>query len=130
IRRMGNLASTFSNVSRKCSNPEERMTKAKIALPDGTRVEIEGTPEEVARLLEIYGGDNSNAAKESPTKRTPKTKNKTAKGADKNQDSKEVVGQEGVDLVKIIEAIRNCDEAEEIETEILDKPGQVNRILL
>ena len=34
---------------------EFAMAKASIKLPDGTSVVIEGSPEEVAKLLSIYG---------------------------------------------------------------------------
>jgi hypothetical protein len=35
------------------------MAKASIELPNGTAVNIEGTTEEIQRLLEFYGGQAS-----------------------------------------------------------------------
>lgn len=106
------------------------MATASIRLPDGTTVEVSGSSEEIARILELYGGSSSNPignsqATKKKTKGKSKAKPKTKDGAPSSNSDKL-----GPDLVKIIETIRNCDEAEAIETEVLDKSGQVNRILL
>ena len=54
------------------------MAKATIELPNGTSVVIDGTPEEVRKLLEFYGGG------------TPSTKGSTKKdsGSKKGKDKK------------------------------------------
>ncbi len=105
------------------------MPKASIKLPDGTSVVIEGSPEEVAKLLSLYGGaSNTSGTGVSSRKKEAKQKriNLNAKGNAK------VKGDAGdtFDLSEIINQIRDCDEAEVIEAKILDKVGQVNRILL
>lgn len=105
------------------------MPKASIKLPDGTSVVIEGSPEEVAKLLALYGGAASGTGasyavpiKESERKHVA-PKNKVAA-------SKKVESGDSPDLLAIIAHIKNCDQAESIETKVLDKTGQVNRILL
>lgn len=105
------------------------MPKASIKLPDGTTVQIEGSPEEVAKLLKLYSGATSNKDNSSPssgneTKRKPVTQKQKAAG------SKKADSDASPDLSTIIEHIKNCDQAESIENNVLDKTGQVNRILL
>ena len=104
------------------------MPKASINLPDGTVVVIEGSPEEVAKLLQMYGGSvgTSGASRSNNKKSKPKTAKKKAGKTPSNKSTED----ESVDIMQIIEVIRNCDEAEIIETQVLDKTGQVNRILL
>lgn len=104
------------------------MPKASINLPDGTTVVIEGSPEEVAKLLQLYGGGSvaSGGSNAPPRKRKPKPAKKKATAKPPNKSSED----ESVDIMQIIEIIRNCDDAEAIGTEVLDKAGQVNRILL
>lgn len=90
------------------------MAKTSLQLPNGTTVVIEGTPEEVRKLLEFYGGT-------APTRATkPKGKKPATQGADTQQPN----------LSEIVNHIKNCDDAEAIETKILDRTSQVNRILL
>lgn len=108
------------------------MAKASVKLPDGTTVEVDGSSEEVARVLELYGRSRLTKGSEDPlyppkTKKKAKKKTKAAKMGTSPTDAG---GEGSPDLVNIIETIRNCDEAEAIETEVLDKSGQVNRILL
>ena len=104
------------------------MPKASINLPDGTTVVIEGSPEEVAKLLQLYGGGSSkkpesNSPPNKSKRKSPKKKAVAKSVAESPEDN-------SVDLMRIIEVIRNCDEAEAIEANVLDKTGQVNRILL
>ncbi len=97
------------------------MAKASIELPNGTSVTIEGTPEEVRKLLEYYGATG--------TARTPDLKGeKKAKKRATAARSPETTEQP--DLADIVNLIRNSDKAEKIETTILDRTSQVNRILL
>lgn len=105
------------------------MAKASVTLPDGTSVAIDGSPEEVAKILALYGGAISKAG--GPSSSTP-TRPKQKTNATKKEASplKESSTRSSVDLAAIIETIKNCDEADNIETEILDKTSQVNRILL
>ena len=98
------------------------MSKASIKLANGTSVQIEGTPEEVAKLLALYGGGKSVAPDQTSRGRTrtvPKGKSQATAGARATPD-----------LSQIINLIKTCDEAEAIESKILDKVSQVNRILL
>jgi len=41
------------------------MAKAEIVLPNGTHVSIDGSPEEVAKVISLYGGGLSNIVKSS-----------------------------------------------------------------
>ncbi|CAN0493717.1 unnamed protein product, partial [Phaeothamnion confervicola] len=97
------------------------MAKASIELPNGTSITIEGTPEEVRKLLEYYGADSTARVENSKGKKRTK---KLAIAA------KEPKANEHLDLADIVNLIRNSDEAEKIETAILDRTSQVNRILL
>ncbi len=97
------------------------MAKASITLPNGTVVKIEGTPEEVQHLLEFY----SSQPAETPRRRSSKKSASTKKAARK----KEVVS-ESVDYAAIVNLIKECEEAEAIEEQILDRASQVNRTLL
>lgn len=98
------------------------MVKASIQLPNGTTVVVEGTPEEVRKLLEFYGGTAPTSGTQPKKERMTKVKGKkpATQGADTQQP----------DLSEIINHIKNCDDAEAIETKILDRTSQVNRILL
>lgn len=102
------------------------MAKASIQLPNGTTVKIEGTTEEVKKLLEFYGGnspDLEKLAKPNLTKRSGTTKAPAASKKKEDRGTKP-------DLSEIINLVKNCDEAEAIETKILDRISQVDRILL
>ncbi len=105
------------------------MPKASIKLPDGTSVAIEGSPEELAKILAIYGGaSNASGAPASPQEKQTKPKRVTQKAKEHTTTKKDA----GVtpDLPKIINLIKTCNEAEIIGTNILDKTALVNRILL
>ncbi|MEX2515938.1 MAG: hypothetical protein WD572_03360 [Gammaproteobacteria bacterium] len=97
------------------------MAKASITLPNGTVVNIEGTPEEVKHLLEFYSGQPAE------TPRLHSTKKSTSK---KKATKKAETGSESVDYAKIVNLIKECEEAEAIEEQILDRASQVNRALL
>lgn len=101
------------------------MVKASIKLADGTRVEIDGSPEEVERLMSLYdkgGGSSQHRRSDRPTSRSeaqPDGKSPT-----------EQTNKPSLDLSVIINAIKDCDEAELIEEKILDRNSQVDRTLL
>lgn len=97
------------------------MAKAHITLTNGTKVEIEGTPEEVKHLLEFYAEGNG------PPK-TTKTKKRST--SSKGKKTKSSAAKEQIDLSEIVNLVKSCDEAEEIETQILDRISQVDRTLL
>lgn len=93
------------------------MAKASLRLPNGTTVAIEGTAEEVRKLLEFYGGG----------KNIVKLKKKGQKLNDKERQ--EVSGTD-IEITEIVNLVKNCDQAQVIEEQILDRTGQVNRAIL
>ncbi len=95
------------------------MAEAKIKLSDGTEVAINGSPEEIAKLMALYNSSDAANPINAPKK--------MAEG-EKHRDNPEQ--QSGIDLASIINTINDCDEAELIEEKILDKPDVVNRILM
>ena len=97
---------------------ERIMVKATLKLSNGTSVVIEGTPEEVRRLLSLFGGDSPQSTTET---RHPARKKAPA--------VKEEAGDQP-ELADIVNLIKTCDEAESIEEQIRDRASQVNRILL
>lgn len=99
------------------------MAKASLELPNGTSIVVEGTPEEVRRLLEFYGGAVPEEKKTQKTK-YKRRKKRAPEGADTGTNKTEP------DLAQIINLIRNSDDAEKIESNILDRISQVNRVLL
>jgi len=102
------------------------MANATITLPDGTQVQIEGSPKEVARILALYGKPSSApTSKKSGKKKPSKKKSRTRRAATSNDESKIEV-----DLAGIVNMVKNCDDAEKIEIQILDKRSVVNRTLL
>lgn len=102
------------------------MAKASLKLPNGTVVTLEGTPEEVKHLLELYGGEGQPASRPASTRRSAnpsKARGRVAKSSEGKQDGKP-------DLNEIVTLAKDCDEAEAIETQILDRTAQVDRTLL
>lgn len=97
------------------------MAKASIALPNGTVVNIEGTPEEVQHLLKFY----SDQSIETPRRRASK-KPVSARGMAKKKE----MASENIDYAEIVNLVKECGEAEAIEEQILDRASQVNRTLL
>lgn len=96
------------------------MAKASLKLSNGTTVEIEGSPKEVQQLLEFYEGGGP----------TTKVSGKIEKVKAKLGGVKGKTKAEEVDLLEIVNLVKNCDEAESIEDNILDRTSAVNRILL
>ncbi len=102
------------------------MAKASLELPNGTVVTLEGTPEEVKHLLELYGGEGKPVSKPAPRKRSSKhskARGRRAKSSEGEQHGKP-------DINEIVTLAKDCDEAEAIETQILDRTAQVDRTLL
>ena len=89
------------------------MAKASMKLPDGTTVEVEGSVEEIQKIIGLHKSthphrtsfENSSSKKEKPNK-------------------------ELFDISAIVNEIKNCNEAAAIEENILDRTSQVDRILL
>ena len=105
------------------------MAKFKVPLPDGRVVEVEGTIEEVERLLATYtkGAAPAPAAKQSATSRED-VGAKSSRRSEAHASDEEEAGD--VDVASIVSKIKNCDEAEKIEKQVLDKKSVLNRVLL
>jgi hypothetical protein len=101
-----------------------------MTLPNGTKVDIEGTTEEVAHLLATVGQAGSAGQTKSP--HSPAVRKKARRVArDKGgAKGKSVTEQPVVEITAIVNAVKNCDEADAIEEKILDKTSQVDRTLL
>ena len=101
------------------------MAKASLKLASGALVTLEGTPEEIKHLLELYGGDQK------PKKTTAGSRSrKRSKAKPAGSKSDDRGSATTPDLNEIITLIKDCDEAETIETQILDRVAQVDRTLL
>jgi len=100
------------------------MAKASLKLQNGSVVTLEGTPEEVKHLLELYGGKGAEAW---PKGRT-RSRKPRGHAPSKEQPKNESEGKP--DLSEIVTFVKDCDEAEAIESQILDRAAQVDRTLL
>ena len=98
------------------------MAKAHLTLPNGTQVAIVGTPEEVHRLLTLAAGGGTAPKRVTKVSRKPVRGGQRAKAADPDADS--------IDLTQIVNFAKDCDEADGIETNILDRTSIVDRVLL
>ena len=101
------------------------MVKASLKLTNGTVVTIEGTPEEVKHLLEVY----SDEGKPTPPETQSRGSNKPKASATK-RESAEGKGDGKPDLNAIVTLVKDCDEAEAMESQILDRRSLVDRTLL
>jgi hypothetical protein len=100
------------------------MPKASLTLANGTAVTIEGTAPEVHELLSFYGSATSKPANgQAHRSPVPSAHRKPAVPAEGKTGAE-------VDLMVIINHIKSCDEAESIETRILDQTDQLARVLL
>lgn len=91
------------------------MAKASLTLSNGTTVQVEGSVEEVQKLLQFYGGKSAHSDFKEPTK---------------SGLEKAAIKESSVDLAKIVNLAKDCEEADKIETQILDRSSQVDRTLL
>lgn len=94
------------------------MAKATLKLSNGTLVTIEGTTQEVEKLLETYAGRPEKIVAKAKAVAT-KTKAKSGETAESRPD-----------LMEIVNLVKTCDENEAIEKQILDRTSEVNRVLL
>ena len=99
------------------------MVKASLTLPNGTVVEIEGSTQEVKELLAFYGGG---AGRDATSSKKPAAKKPKVKKA----ASSSTTESNATDITEIVNLVKSCDEAEDIEARILDKSSQVDRVLL
>jgi hypothetical protein len=95
------------------------MANASFTLQNGSTVVVEGTVEEIQKLIDFYGG----------------TVNKPPKNLNKNRPSESATsskedGPKQFDLIEIVNTIKSCEQAEDIENYILDKTNEANRVLL
>lgn len=95
------------------------MAKSTIKLENGTIVTIEGTVEEISKLLILYQnstiGDNGSKEQQEDEDST---------------DMKNTSKDESLNTVKLVNATKGSDDLEQIEKNILDKASQVDRVLL
>lgn len=93
------------------------MAKSTINLSNGTVITIEGTMEEVAGLIRLYGTTSGPA---------PRGKNKRSRKNAGVEESK----TNTIDLLEIVSATKDDNDFDKIESQILDKASQVDRVLL
>src|SRR5688572_3591500 len=98
--------------------------KANICLPDGTKIELDGTLDELQKLTEHL---HSRGAGAQPLKQPAYTPPPAGRPADQAEGGG---GDEEPDVARIVAIIRDCDEAEVIERKVLDKRDVLNRVLL
>lgn len=106
------------------------MAKASLTLPNGTVVQIEGTTEEVHDLLQFYGADEGHAPRDT---RKPAARPGVRKVKDDGTSSKQAAvesADSARNLSEIVNLAKNCNEAENIERQILNRASQVDRTLL
>jgi hypothetical protein len=101
------------------------MPKASLTLENGTVVTIEGSASEVQELLAFYGS----AAPKGIDGKSQKSRTAAPAAPAPSPNSTAENGEE-VDLMVIVNYVRSCDEAEGIETKILDQTDQLARVLL
>ena len=94
------------------------MTKVTINRPK-TVIKIDGSPEEIKKILEIYGGANTSSKINNIKKGY-----KSEKSSSDNGESTEDV------VLKIVQEIRNGENSERIESNILDQSSQIDKVLL
>jgi len=100
------------------------MPKASLTLENGTVVTIEGSASEVQELLAFYDS--------SVPKVVEGKSHQSQKAPAVPRQSPNSKGEDGedIDLMTIVNYVRSCDEAEGIETKILDQTDQLARVLL
>ena len=100
------------------------MVKATYTFPNGTVVDIDGTVEEVQALHAFYETSPQSRSDPESKTRAPR-KSSTAK-----KSSPDTPDDNAVDLMAIVNEIKSCEEANLIESKILDKKDQVPRVIL
>lgn len=102
------------------------MPKASLTLRNGTTVTIEGTAMEVRDLLTFY--DSAPKASLPDPSRTASAASVSLKPRSPSKDEQDP--EKPVDLMAIVNHIKSCDEAEDMEKNILDRIDQLPRVLL
>lgn len=102
------------------------MLKATFSLPNGTLITIEGLREDVQNLLDYYS--NTHPSDSTLPKHESKVVSKTVHKAAKPETSDDISPDM---IIKIVNTIRSCLEAEAIEKNILEaKSSEAVRVLL
>ena len=96
------------------------MAKSIIKLPNGTHITIDGKSEEIKNILSLY------IEKKTPYKPTSNISSSKPKNHEKN-NADEIDGTIVIDIVNII---KDNDESNKIEENILNRSSQIDRILL
>jgi len=98
------------------------MAKSTIKLANGSVITVEGTAEEVAKVMSLYVQGHS-TSEESETAKAMKSKpfKLMAKEAPKDQE---------VDILELVNLTKDADDFDQIEKNILDQASQVDRVLL
>jgi hypothetical protein len=96
------------------------MPKANMTLPDGTVVTIDGSIEEIQKILLLHRPEE---------KQHLRTKQKHIHTKSVQVEKDEIVNDVAT-LSDIVNTIKNCDEADKIESNVLDRTSQVDRTLL
>jgi hypothetical protein len=94
------------------------MIKSTIKLENGTLITVEGSVEDVAKLMSIYGKPSVSSIAMvsddfSPAKKEPPS-----------------VKEDKIETINLVNATKDADDYTEIEKNILDKASQVDRVLL
>ena len=106
------------------------MAKASLTLPNGTVVQIKGTADEVRDLLQFYGARTGHGAPPAPKPGGPLKVRKTKSGRSSSRNTAGEASESAPNLSEIVNVAKDCDEAEGIERQILDRASQVDRTLL
>ncbi len=96
------------------------MAKSNIKLPNGTEITVEGSTEEIKKILSIYSSTPS--SQEVTHSVSPGQKKTSTDGGGSK------IGQDPI--VEIVNTIKETNAAESIEKNILDRSSQINRIIL
>lgn len=99
------------------------MATSKILLPNGTVITVEGSPEEIKTILSHYDGGSKSSVSNSISKSSKSKKSKA-------HVVKVPEGEKTDAVLEIVNSIKESDDAEGIETNILDRSSQIDRILL
>lgn len=96
------------------------MAKSTIQLANGTIITVEGSTEEVAKVMSFYGQGQSYGNSE---KAKAKKSKETAVATDIDLKGK-------VDILGLVNATKDAEDFDQIEKNILDQASQVDRVLL
>ncbi len=98
------------------------MARATLTLRSGTTVVIEGSVEEVDRLLTLH------ESPESAKPRAGKTSERSSRTT--NQSTSRADSDETVDVGRLVNSIKDSDDWERIEERVLNQTGRLARVLL